>query len=205
MLTPLSVRRESMFLRAGMPLRGTRRSGCRSETFSPRPERIGEHFGQHLIERRLKLLPLVGPALFLGMPHGCHARGLFHDDNLVINVDDFDPIGSRRRRKRKLVHLDDFLRLESTSLVQAEIPVDLDMPLSHQPPGFIPAGFREPAAEGGQQRIASLLLAGMKDLSLIRFLWFRHSLHLSRCTRAERRAGPKRAPAPRAANLCSWG
>ena len=117
----------------------------------------GDRPGQNLVERRLQLLPLLGPRPFLGVPQRGHPGGLF--DNHEVRVEVANPhILFRRgggRGIRQQPH--DVTHLQSPSLVETEIAIHLQTPPTQQAAQLIPRQFGLSAPQQGQQRHPGLL------------------------------------------------
>jgi hypothetical protein len=96
------------------------------DAFSSAAFDLGDDVREHFVKRRLNLLPPLGPVALLAMAIGGYPGRFFDDDQMLVEVLDFDVVFLRRRDGRLREHLHDIAGLETPPGIGACVSIDGD-------------------------------------------------------------------------------
>jgi hypothetical protein len=86
-----------------------------------------------------------------------------------VRIDKVNPnvVFAGRRGLRVGQHTNDFAHRQPTSVVQAEVAVDLDSTRKHEPPQLSPGLVRQPLAQRRDQRGAAFAIRDVKNANAV--------------------------------------
>ena len=117
---------------------------------------FGDRARKQLIERRLELALAGRKLAFVGVPRRRHARRLFDDCNVLVEIANANVVFARRRGQRMRKHLDDVHQPKTLAGVRAEIAVDRHLSRLQQPADLGPRPAGQPLAQRGGNRLIDL-------------------------------------------------
>ncbi len=123
---------------------------------------VADDVRQLFVEGGLNLLAAFGPVLFLAVPIGGHAGGLFDDDNVRIEILDADVAGAGRSDGGMREQLNDILWLQAATGIDAQISVEHDVARFNEFADSRPGVIGEPTAQRGAKSLIFKLRRGVK-------------------------------------------
>ena len=110
---------------------------------------LGQDLQHQFVERGLALFAARGPIALFAVPQRGHAGRLLDDHQMRVEVADDHVVGAGRLRAGLGPDFDHVARLESPPFVDAQVAVDLDVPVLDQPADRRPRLARPQLAERG--------------------------------------------------------
>jgi len=110
---------------------------------------LGDDVRQHFVERGLNLPAALGPVALLAMAIGGYPGRFFDDDQMLIEVLDFDVVFLRRRDGRLREHLHDIASLETPPDIGACVSIDRDVSRLDETADLRPGAVGQPMPQCG--------------------------------------------------------
>ena len=110
---------------------------------------LGDDVRKHFVERGLGLFAMLGPVALFAMAVGGHAGGFFDDDQMLVEILDFDVVLLRWCGGGPRKHLHHVACAQATPGITACVSVNRDISRLDETADLRPGTIGQPTAQGG--------------------------------------------------------